>query len=97
MTHVLKTWPDFFKKIDSGEKNFEIRKNDRGFKVGDSLILEEYNSDQMKFTGRKIKKRIVYVTDFMQKPGYIVMGLAKCENFGIESNGQYNFLLKNNE
>lgn len=41
-THYLKTWPEYFKAIKSGEKKAELRLNDRDFKVGDTLILEEY-------------------------------------------------------
>jgi hypothetical protein len=44
MTHKLKTWPEFFKAILAGDKTFEIRKDDRGFKVGDTLRLLEFDS-----------------------------------------------------
>ena len=42
MTHELKCWPAFFNKIRSGEKNFEVRKNDRYFQEGDELLLKEF-------------------------------------------------------
>jgi hypothetical protein len=42
MTHELKSTPDFFKAIRSGHKTFEIRENDRNFKVGDVLVLREF-------------------------------------------------------
>jgi len=42
ITHNLKTWPSYFNEVLSGEKTFEIRRNDRQFQVGDLLILEEY-------------------------------------------------------
>ncbi|MCX7610250.1 MAG: DUF3850 domain-containing protein [Ignavibacterium sp.] len=37
--HKLKIYPEFFKEVCSGKKTFEIRKNDRGFQVGDILLL----------------------------------------------------------
>lgn len=40
--HELKTWPDSFEAIVRGEKRHEVRKNDRGFAVGDELVLREF-------------------------------------------------------
>ena len=37
-THDLKVWPDFFSAIDCGEKPFEVRKNDRDYRVATSLV-----------------------------------------------------------
>lgn len=42
MKHELKTWPEYFEAVISGKKTFEIRKNDRDFKVGDLLLLKEF-------------------------------------------------------
>jgi hypothetical protein len=42
-THYLKTWPEYFQAIKSGEKKAELRLNDRDFKVGDELVLQEYD------------------------------------------------------
>ena len=40
--HELKIWPNEFKDTCSGKKTFEVRKNDRCFKIGDMLILREF-------------------------------------------------------
>lgn len=40
--HELKIWPEFFDAVDSGKKKFDVRKNDRGFKEGDVLVLREF-------------------------------------------------------
>ncbi|MDF2680174.1 MAG: hypothetical protein K0R47_1364 [Brevibacillus sp.] len=37
--HELKTWPEYFNAVMDGTKKAEIRKNDRGFKVRDALLL----------------------------------------------------------
>ena len=40
--HELKCWPEFFEPTAAGVKTFEIRRNDRGFKVDDWLHLREW-------------------------------------------------------
>ncbi|MFP7215891.1 DUF3850 domain-containing protein [Lactococcus garvieae] len=42
-THELKLDIKYFDEVKSGKKNFEIRKNDRDFKVGDILVLKAFN------------------------------------------------------
>lgn len=44
MIHELKIKPQYYEDIKIGIKTFEIRKNDREFKLGDILILNEYDS-----------------------------------------------------
>ena len=51
-----KVWPEFFEKILKGEKDFELRLADFELKEGDTLILEEYDPKERKYTGRKIEK-----------------------------------------
>lgn len=43
--HELKTVHPYFSQIWFDEKNFEIRKNDRNYKMGDRLILREYDKE----------------------------------------------------
>ena len=38
--HNLKIKPQYFKDVVSGIKTFEVRKNDRNFKVGDLMVLD---------------------------------------------------------
>lgn len=46
--HELKILPEYFDAVISGRKRFEIRKNDRDYKVGDQLILKEWSQDDYK-------------------------------------------------
>lgn len=79
-THKLKISPFYFMKVMSGNKSFEIRKNDRNFKVGDKLILKEYENGE--YTGFYLTEKITYVLKAKEfkdglKDGYAVLGILK--------------------
>lgn len=40
--HCLKTWPEPYRAVVSGEKRYEIREADRPFKERDVLVLQEW-------------------------------------------------------
>jgi hypothetical protein len=40
--HELKSWPISFQAVKEGDKLAEFRRADRGFEVGDVLLLREY-------------------------------------------------------
>lgn len=42
-THVLKIWPEPYRALLRGDKTAEFRKDDRGFAVGDTLILQPWS------------------------------------------------------
>jgi hypothetical protein len=79
-THVLKIWPEYFEAVASGAKTFEVRKNDRGFEVGDTLSLHEFEpGSDGGYTGRSVVRRVSYILSsaaFGLELGYVVMGLA---------------------
>ena len=78
MTHNLKIWPLYFKRILYGEKKFEVRKNDRDFQVGDTIILNEYDPETKTYTDNNIRVEITYILNggqFGIEPGYCVMSL----------------------
>ena len=66
-THELKSWPDFFAALLDGTKTFEARRNDRDFRVGDTLVLREWipadsvHSAVGTYTGREIKATVTYI------------------------------------
>lgn len=60
-THFLKVVPEYFEALAEGKKGFEIRKDDRDYKEGDNLVLEEYNPEKREYTGRCLTRKIIYV------------------------------------
>lgn len=77
--HELKIVPEYFRAVKEGKKNFEIRKNDRNFKVGEYIDLREYSGDKG-YTGNRLCLKIVYMIEsdwFPQglKDGYCVLGI----------------------
>ena len=75
--HELKIGSEFFEAVKDGRKKFEIRKNDRNYKVGDVLMLLEYDKYYEAFTGEKITVEIIYMTDYAQQDGYVVLGIEE--------------------
>ena len=59
-----KCHPKYFKKILTGEKNYEFRLNDFTCKKDDILFLEEWDPKTKKYTGRSVSKKITYVAKF---------------------------------
>ncbi|HAS6270590.1 TPA: DUF3850 domain-containing protein [Vibrio vulnificus] len=64
--HQLKIKPEHLEAIIAGDKTFEIRKNDRDFKVGDRVTLIETDGK------RYLTIRIKYITDYAQQDSYVV-------------------------
>ena len=52
MLHELKILPEYFEEVLKGNKRFELRKDDRGYCVGDFLTLHEFENGE--YTGRHI-------------------------------------------
>lgn len=75
--HELKIYQEYFEAVKDGRKKFEIRKNDRNYKVGDILVLLEYDKYYEAFTGEKITVEITYLTDYAQQDGYVVLGIEE--------------------
>jgi len=76
-THDLKILPMYFERVQSGQKKFEVRQNDRDFQTGDTVELAEWDPDQKVFTGRNVIGEIEYLLpDYVAgiSPGFCVFG-----------------------
>lgn len=78
MIYDLKILPQYFEDVKAYKKNFELRKNDRDFKVGDTIILREWSGE---YTGRIIERKIEYIYEgrgeYGLSKGYSILGLSK--------------------
>lgn len=86
--HMLKTDPAVFQDVLDGSKTFEIRFNDRGYQIGDLIVLKEtkFTGQQMKsgqplaYTGREIQKRISYVLGgYGLQDDWVILGVQDIE------------------
>lgn len=75
--HELKIWPEYFEAVTLEDKKFEVRKNDRDFQVGDTLILREWVTLTGQYTGRYVNAIVTYILS--DKPfvpeGYVIMSI----------------------
>ena len=73
--HELKIAPEYFKKVLSKEKSFELRYNDRNYKVGDILKLKEYDNGQ--YTDRETSVKIIYILQDFEglKNNYAILAI----------------------
>lgn len=60
--HYVKSWPQFYQPILNGTRTSDIRsKKDRTFKIGDKLVLEEYDPFKGSYTGRKQMVEVTHI------------------------------------
>lgn len=87
--HKLKLFPEYFDAVANGIKTFEIRKNDRDYKVGDTLHLYEFDPEKEEFSGlpetRTCDVAVTYILTHEDFPDgipedYCVMGIRLRES-----------------
>lgn len=61
MNHELKIWPSHFRAVAEGRKTFELRKADRDYNPGDSLLLRAWDPHSETYTGDEIWVDVTYV------------------------------------
>lgn len=84
--HELKTWREFYSDVLDGRKPFEVRKDDRNYTEGDTLLLREYDKDTQTYTGNECRFLVTYIlrdSNFV-KEGYCVMGIRPARK-GVEA------------
>lgn len=76
-THELKILPKYFNDVWDGVKTFELRKDDRDYKVGDYLRLLEFENGN--YTGKEVNFKISYLLrdceEYGLKEGFVILGI----------------------
>ena len=80
--HPLKLRATFFEDVRSGIKSFEVRKNDRDYRVGDLLEFYRVNEDETKDYDVRFRKRVCYILTHENFPqgipkDYVILGLKE--------------------
>ena len=80
--HEIKIVASYYEDVVSGKKGFELRKNDRGYKQGDSLKMLEFKDG--KHTGRTIDADIIYMLEDYTglTEGYCILGIRVTDYTG---------------
>lgn len=95
-THILKTDPMVFAAVFFGAKTYEIRFNDRNFRVGDELQLRETSlpgaemadGRPLEYTGREITKTVSHVLGgYGLMPGWVILSFAPAPPASALANG----------
>ncbi|EPZ4999577.1 DUF3850 domain-containing protein [Klebsiella oxytoca] len=80
ITHELKIYPEFFSAVCTGVKRAELRKNDRDYRVGDTLHLLETPRGSCNPTGEYINVTITHIADVGEwMPGYVLLSVEREE------------------
>ncbi|PWM20672.1 MAG: RNA-binding protein [Collinsella tanakaei] len=71
-----KILPKYFDAVIHDKKKFEICKDEDDLRIGDAVILKEWNGE--KYTGREVGRNIVYILrdapEYGLMPGYVIFG-----------------------
>ena len=84
--HELKTWHDYFEMMWRGDKTFELRRNDRDYKVGDLLLLREYDEKAGAYMPRSMLMHVTCVVKdvpaFGLQDGFCIMSVVEISRDG---------------
>jgi hypothetical protein len=85
--HKVKSWPHLFEAALTGAKTHDLRRaEDRDYRVGDILRLQEFDPDTQRYTGRELRVRITYITsaqfpcalsETTLDPAYCILSITK--------------------
>lgn len=81
MTHYLKILPQYFQDVESDDKTFELRRNDRNYQPGDTLVLQEWTPEGG-YTGQEATRYVPYVLHdnaFGLYKGWCILSLQRVE------------------
>ena len=86
-THTLKVFIKYADAIMNGTKTFEVRKNDRGYEVGDKIVFDVVTNEgyavgaAARHPLNGATYRIDYILDDFEGPAqkYVVLAISKVD------------------
>lgn len=69
MIHALVTPKAYFDEVVNNERMADIKKDDRPYKKGDTIILQEYDADKKLYTGREVNLTITTIARNIPREG----------------------------
>jgi hypothetical protein len=78
-----KVWPEFFAKLESGDKTFELRLADFDVAEGDTLILKEWDPVKKEYTGKQVEKKVGYIYSIKSLKDLEFWPEGEIEKYGI--------------
>lgn len=79
-----KIWKEYFDKVASGDKNFELRLADWDIEVGDTLILKEWDHEKKVYTGRELEKTVTYLIKTKGAESWGMWSKEDIDNYGFQ-------------
>lgn len=77
MVHELKILPQFYEEVKTGNKNFELRKNDRNYMKNDTIILKAWDGEKY-LDKEPLKRTVKYLlkdcSEYGLMDGYVILG-----------------------
>jgi hypothetical protein len=94
-THSLKCWPQYLDPLLDGRKTFDVRVDDgRGFEVGDTLVMTEWNPHTESYGDRVASFTVTYLmrggdcVALHHIPPNVVVMAVELRGFDVSSDGQ---------
>ncbi len=92
--HQVKSWLPFFRAIKAGLKTHDLRVDDRGYEVGDQLMLHEWDQERGQPTGERLCVWITFITNRARpcafscavlSPEYCILSIQKEKPYALET------------
>lgn len=74
-THLLKLAERFAGRVRTGQKKFEVRKNDRDFQVGDTVVFKPVDEGLFAYNDMPSFKITYVLSGWGIEEGYVVFGM----------------------
>lgn len=79
-----KIWPEYFEKIVSGAKNWDLRLADFRIQEGDTIIIQEWDPEKLEYTGREVVKAVGYVGKWKAEDLDTIWPRKEVESHGLQ-------------